>query len=758
MVKKTIKGLLLMCLLTWSTVSFAQSNNVRGFYLRNINTWIGNATSENTILSYAQGNGYNYIIFYDLGSFDWSSTTQKNKLAAFLTKARNTYGITELAPSGEIYSFFSTYIIPYNNSRTVASEKFNVLNFEFEWWVSSSISSLYCSRYLVPNGCSCDTAGAWSFSWKEFKKIDSLAAANGLTSEYYLGWPNKGQIQQVASRSDRILLHAYRTNDVDVYQYSKNRLIDAASLNTSVKIIPIFSSETSFMGPWLASHPITQPYQTYSGYYTAETGTWKTYINLQGYVWFTYSTMPQTTTAAVAAITASGPTSFCTGGSVTLTANSGSQYLWSPGGATTRSITVTSSGSYTVRVTNSSGVNATSSAVVVTVNSTLAAPTITTSGPTSFCAGGSVTLTSSTVGAYLWSNSATTQSITVSTAGSYTVRATTSGCSGTSTPTVVSITTTASTPTVTASGSLNICPGRPITLTSSAANGYLWSNGATTRSIVVSTAGTFWVKGYGGPNCFAQSTSKVTSLLAAPATPTITASGSTTLSTSNPSISLTSSTATTYSWLSGQSTRSITVNSQGSYRVTVTGSNGCVATSSAVKVIANGCTPPAAPTITVTGSTILISGQTATLTSSTAGGYLWSTGATTKSITVSAAGTYTVRAYSGGNCFSTSLPTIVYVVSARLAQSNADVMDAVEFAAYPNPAKDFLSFSFNATNEQSTELKMMDLSGRILESRIITSAIGENRIDLGVGEYARGIYLAILSTNNDQKVLKIVIE
>lgn len=221
MVKKTIKGLLLMCLLTWSTVSFAQSNNVRGFYLRNINTWIGNATSENTILSYAQGNGYNYIIFYDLGSFDWSSTTQKNKLAAFLTKARNTYGITELAPSGEIYSFFSTYIIPYNNSRTVASEKFNVLNFEFEWWVSSSISSLYCSRYLVPNGCSCDTAGAWSFSWKEFKKIDSLAAANGLTSEYYLGWPNKGQIQQVASRSDRILLHAYRTNDVDVYQYSK---------------------------------------------------------------------------------------------------------------------------------------------------------------------------------------------------------------------------------------------------------------------------------------------------------------------------------------------------------------------------------------------------------------------------------------------------------------------------------------------------------------------------------------------------------
>lgn len=757
MVTKAIKGILIMLLLSWSAVMNAQSNNVRGYYLKDVNSWLGNTTQENTILNYSQGNGFTYIIFYDLGSFDWSSTTKKNQLAAFMTKARNTYGITEISASGEIYTFFSNYIIPYNNSRTVATEKFNVLNFEFEYWVSSSISSLYCSKYLVPNGCSCDTAGAWAFSWREFKKIDSLAGANGLVSEYYLGWPNKGQIQQVASRSDRILLHAYRTNDADVYQYSRNRLIDAASLNTSVKIIPIFSSESSFMGPWLASHPVTQPYQTYSGYYTSETGTWKSNINLQGYVWFTYSTMPQTTTAAVATITAGGPTSFCTGGSVTLTANSGSQYLWSPGGATTRSITVSTSGSYTVRVTNTSGVNATSPATVVTVSSTMAAPTITASGPTSFCAGGNVTLTSSTAGAYLWSNSATTQSITVSTAGSYTVRATTGGCTATSTATAVSITTTAATPTITASGSLNICPGKPITLTSSAASGYLWSNGATTRSIVISSAGTYWVKGYGGPNCFAQSANKVTSLLTAPATPTITASGSTTLSTSNPSITLTASTASTYSWLSGQSTRSITVNAQGSYRVTVTGSNGCAATSSAVLVNANGCTPPAVPTITLSGSNVLVSGQTVTLTSSTAGGYLWSTGATTKSITVSAAGTYSVRAYNAGSCYSTSLTTTVYVISARQAQT-VDNTTSSEFTAFPNPAQDHLAFSFNAGADQKIEFRMVDMSGRIMEERNITAAEGENRIDLEIGDYARGIYLATLRTENEQKLLKIVVQ
>ncbi|HRH66923.1 MAG TPA: T9SS type A sorting domain-containing protein, partial [Bacteroidia bacterium] len=61
-------------------------------------------------------------------------------------------------------------------------------------------------------------------------------------------------------------------------------------------------------------------------------------------------------------------------------------------------------------------------------------------------------------------------------------------------------------------------------------------------------------------------------------------------------------------------------------------------------------------------------------------------------------------------------------------------------------------------DEKKVELRLMDLSGRMMESRIMTSAIGENRIDLEVGEYARGIYMAALISENEQKVLKIVIQ
>lgn len=69
----------------------------------------------------------------------------------------------------------------------------------------------------------------------------------------------------------------------------------------------------------------------------------------------------------VATITANGPTTFCSGGSVVLTATGGGTYQWTPGGATTASITVTSTGTYSVLVTAANGCTA-SASQVVTVN------------------------------------------------------------------------------------------------------------------------------------------------------------------------------------------------------------------------------------------------------------------------------------------------------------------------------------------------------------------------------------------------------
>jgi hypothetical protein len=119
-----------------------------------------------------------------------------------------------------------------------------------------------------------------------------------------------------------------------------------------------------------------------------------------------------------AVITQSGPLSFCEGDSVTLSASGGANYLWSPGGQTTQSITVKLQGSQSVIVTAGNGC-VDSTFVIITVFSKPIA-TIQASGLLSFCQGDSVGLSSSQAATYLWNpGGLTTSGITVSSSGNY---------------------------------------------------------------------------------------------------------------------------------------------------------------------------------------------------------------------------------------------------------------------------------------------------------------------------------------------------
>ena len=758
MMKNKTRLFLLSALLMLSLSTFGQ--NVRGFYLQDVGTWIGNTTKENEILKYAQGNGFNYILFYDLGDISWTNSINKNQLGAFIKKARTTYGITQIGGVVEYAGYVSQNIIPYNNSRSSSLEKFDVINLEFEFWVSSSISSSYCSKFLNAAGFTCDKAGAWKFAWRELKLIDDMCAANGLISEIYLGWPDLTQMQQIASRADRILLSAYRPTDGDIYIYSKQRMKDIASIGGSTKVITLMSAESTFMGSWLTTHPQTRPYQTLAANLASETLAFKQNINLQGYQWFTYKYLPKTI-LATATIAASGPLTFCPGGSVTLTANSGASYVWYPDGQTTQSITVENTGSYTVKVTNPSGSSVVSSPAVVSNSGSGTTPLITATGSTSFCPGGSVTLTATSASSYLWSNGETTQSITVTNSGTFTVTSVNGSCSGTSAPVVVNAAAAPTAPVITANGSLAVCPGTTLTLTSSPANSYLWSNGATTRSIVIAAAGDYSVTSYSGPTCSALSTVKTVSLLTAPVKPTISTSGSIILGVNNPSVVLTSSLASAYLWTTASSQRSITVTSQGTFRVTVTGTNGCKATSNEVAVIANGCTPPPSPTISLSGSSVITAGTSVVLTSSISGGYRWSTGATTRSITVSAAGNYNVRSYNAGGCFSTSLPiTVTVILSRKSNPSSSEIPNEQKdhFTVYPNPAKEQFNIVFNETQEIKMNMKLLDITGREIQNIEVSSTIGENRIQLDVSALPRGIYIAYLFSDNKKQTMRVILE
>lgn len=174
-------------------------------------------------------------------------------------------------------------------------------------------------------------------------------------------------------------------------------------------------------------------------------------------------------------------------------------YNWSTG-ATTESITVTQSGTYWVEVTDIFGFMSSDTIEVVF-------PEISSPSNTLFCAGDSKTWSAGLGTAdysYLWSTGETTESISIATAGNYSVTVTdTNGCSRVSEtlyfdedpyPSDVSL-----------GPDVSLCSGNSIGLVSGAAEteSYLWNTSETTPSIVVNATGNYSLTAYNANGCVA---------------------------------------------------------------------------------------------------------------------------------------------------------------------------------------------------------------------------------------------------------------
>lgn len=281
-------------------------------------------------------------------------------------------------------------------------------------------------------------------------------------------------------------------------------------------------------------------------------------------------------------ITVVGANPFCDGQSVVLTSDNATGNIWSTG-ETTQSITVDEVGAYSVYISRNGCESEVSDIVVVTVTPIPDAPVITANGPLTFCEGESVVLTSNYTTGNIWNTNATSQSITVTESGSYSVSAVVNGCPSPLSEPVDVLVNPIPEAIITAAEN-EICEGGSLVLQANAfADAYLWSNGASTQSIEISSAGTYTVV-VTIAGCSDEGEIIIDSKflpIAALGTDTTLCDGETL------TLNAFSNVADAYNWSTGETTSEITVSAEGIYSVTV--SNVCGEVSDEVTINFEGC-------------------------------------------------------------------------------------------------------------------------------------------------------------------------
>lgn len=390
--------------------------------------------------------------------------------------------------------------------------------------------------------------------------------------------------------------------------------------------------------------------------------------------------------------------------------------------------------------------------VLVTVNPP--APTgITPSGPIPVCNGGSVTLNPDSVYVtYIWSDSSTNNSLTVTQPGTYFMAAiAANGCQYISAPLNVTFNPPASS-SISASGPVDFCQGGSVTLTSdSVYNSYLWSTSSTANNITVSSTGAYSMSGIDASGC--NYASNVINVTVNPL-PVLAMANSTNVSCfglSDGTITAAASTGTpnyNYVWATNppQFTATATGLAAGNYTVVVADAKNCgdTATYSITEpqqLVMNGAVTDVSCFYAVDGGvTLTLNGGV------TPYSYSWSNGSSSANLQNVAGGNYDVTVSDANSCSVTSTfavngPAPITVQSLEFdsikfgteISLNLDVQPAGTYTYQWNPGNylsctDCASPSFYATRSMDYNVTVTDANGCSITAAVSVNVLAEKPV------------------------------
>ena len=305
--------------------------------------------------------------------------------------------------------------------------------------------------------------------------------------------------------------------------------------------------------------------------------------------------------------------------------------LWSTG-ATTRDIWGFPNNTYTLSINTATGCSFQDTVTVQFLNVDLGPDTV-------VCDTAYVLNTGLAGNSYTWSTGDSTQSITVTTSGTYHVTVTAAaGC--TSVDTVVvdlfpSISVDLGPDTAFCAGDVNL------SLDAGAGFTYLWSDNSTNQTLAVTAGGTYFVEITNSNGCSATDTMVVSEY----ALPMVNLGNDTAICAGDINLNLDAGAGFTYLWSDNSTNQTLAVTTGGTYSVAITDSNGCVSNDNIV-IVENPL-----PVVNLGNDTAICAGDiNLTLDAGIGFTYLWSDNTTNQTLTVTTGGNYFVVITDGNGC------------------------------------------------------------------------------------------------------------
>ncbi|HKK39076.1 MAG TPA: T9SS type A sorting domain-containing protein, partial [Cryomorphaceae bacterium] len=98
---------------------------------------------------------------------------------------------------------------------------------------------------------------------------------------------------------------------------------------------------------------------------------------------------------------------------------------------------------------------------------------------------------------------------------------------------------------------------------------------------------------------------------------------------------------------------------------------------------------------------------------------------------------------------------MINVIEPGTLSENVGLAEKV-LSIYPNPTADITTISYLSDRSDKLTLRVLDLTGKLLEQRILSTSIGQQKIEVDLSEFPQGLYLIGLEQNGSRSYAKVV--